>query len=893
MELFKLFTLSILSFFFLFGKGPLVNAREAESVVKTIEYFEDSSGKLEVNDVLLESFLLASTDIPNLGLSSSVYWFRVNLRTKNTSETSYILSVENPLIDELTIYREQGKSWASHKVGDTFAFSKREIKDRNFSFNIKLSEKSKVLYFKVKTYSGIIFPLKVYRPEVFKEKNETDNYFYGFFFGIISWIVFFNFISYFYSRLMGISHEDTQRSYLYLGIYILAYMGLLFSYTGLGAKYIYPNSPWVQNQGFHIFILLTSISFNSFIKTYLSEQFEKMGRMIDFFRIFSFFILVLFFFLGNEKWTVSYVLLPYGLFSMIFSGSCIFVLNKYRGDFVRPLLFSFIFLILGILMTLSVYLGTFKNLFLLEKGLFFGLIVQLGIFSTGYIGLLNRQKLESESKAEELEEAKKEIEVKADDLSTFSSLLMKSVEDLEGALKEVEESNRLKTNFLSNISHEIKTPLNAIMGFTDILKRAYHTEAQKDYLQSISESGVELNKTLDKILDLSKIESGELLLNKAHFDLVILEKSLLPKMSNLAEKKDIDFSYIFKEGLPSTIDIDPFRFEELLEGILSNAIKFTEKGNVKLILGFEGNEKKGSIIIEVEDSGIGMNEEDLKKVFKPFAKVRGDLSGSEGLGLGLSFVDAITTIMKGEITVTSVLNEGTRFLVQLPNISVIELEKESEVESVQPFSQEVVCIIEENKYMMEKVKETLEELNLNVLTFTNLEAFSGYINFSRADLILVQRDLTSLGQFVNFKMFLLKDIPYLKLVSNRTRLKDSLYVYDSVENYHKIISKFIKRGNKTKEESAIKFDNLNIKDREGLFEKINLLVEEIEEAKDLMEINVIEGLGKKVGKVAKEHNSSALKEWSNKIMSHSKKFEINSIEKELGGFRELVKKMKD
>ena len=83
-----------------------------------------------------------------------------------------------------------------------------------------------------------------------------------------------------------------------------------------------------------------------------------------------------------------------------------------------------------------------------------------------------------------------------------------------------------------------------------------------------------------------------------------------------------------------------------------------------------------------------------------------------------------------------------------------KLEKEGEIESVQPFSQEVVCIIEENKYTMEKVKETLEELNLNVLTFNNLEAFSGYINFSRADLILVQRDLTSLVQFLNFKMFL-------------------------------------------------------------------------------------------------------------------------------------------
>ena len=404
--MFKFFILCILTFFLFLGEGTLLNAREVRSVSKTIEYFEDVKGKYDINDILLESFLLASTEVPNFGLSSSVYWFRATLKTKNTSETNYILSVENPLIDELTLYRKKEEVWSPHKTGDTIAFGKREINDRNFSFNIKLSEKPKVFYFKVKTYSGVIFPLKVYSPDSFKEKNDRDNYFYGFFFGVISWIILFNFISYFYSIFIGVSHEENKGGYLYLGLYILSFMGLLFSYTGTGAKYIYPNFPWLQNQGFHIFILLTQVSFNSFIKTYLNERFEKMGRIIDFFKYFSLSLLILFLFAGNEEWTVLYVVLPYGLFSINFSGACIFVLHKYEGVSIRPLLLSFIFLILGILMTLSVYLGLFKNLFLLENGLFFGLIVQLGTFSTAYIGMLNRQKLESENKAGELEQAK-------------------------------------------------------------------------------------------------------------------------------------------------------------------------------------------------------------------------------------------------------------------------------------------------------------------------------------------------------------------------------------------------------------------------------------------------------------------------------------------------------
>ena len=142
MALFKLLTLLIFSLCFLFGKGPLVNAREAESVVKTIEYFEDSSGKLEINDVLLESFLLSSTDIPNLGLSSSVYWFRVSLKTKNTSETPYILSVEKPLIDILV---------KIEKVGIKIDIKK--LKDLRLVFQKKLSKIEKEIF----KLSGIEF----------------------------------------------------------------------------------------------------------------------------------------------------------------------------------------------------------------------------------------------------------------------------------------------------------------------------------------------------------------------------------------------------------------------------------------------------------------------------------------------------------------------------------------------------------------------------------------------------------------------------------------------------------------------------------------------------------------------------------------------------------------
>ncbi|MEC7183223.1 MAG: histidine kinase dimerization/phospho-acceptor domain-containing protein, partial [Bdellovibrionota bacterium] len=176
---------------------------------------------------------------------------------------------------------------------------------------------------------------------------------------------------------------------------------------------------------------------------------------------------------------------------------------------------------------------------------------------------------------------------KTDDLGSFSSILMKTVKDLEGALKELEDANKIKTTFISNISHEIKTPLNAIIGFSEILKTAYHSEAQRDYLQSISESGIELSQTLDKIIDISKIEAGDIIIRKAPLEIKYLENLIVKGYSELCEEKGIDFKFNSERKLMDSIEVDPFRFEELIHSLIDNAIKFTEKGKVEVFLEFK------------------------------------------------------------------------------------------------------------------------------------------------------------------------------------------------------------------------------------------------------------------------------------------------------------------
>ena len=238
-------------------------------------------------------------------------------------------------------------------------------------------------------------------------------------------------------------------------------------------------------------------------------------------------------------------------------------------------------------------------------------------------------------------------------------------EELIQARKKAEENDKLKSAFLSNLSHEIRTPLNGIMGFVSILQSERITETERmEYLDIVWKSSDRLLKTMVDIIDISKIESGQLDVSYSDVDLQGLLNGLYDFFKPEANQRNLELSFVNHLDLDKNIiRTDQVKLFSILTNLIKNALKFTNKGFVKCETFLEGHEW----CIRVSDSGIGLSADQLDLIFQRFVQV--DTSRTrrfEGSGLGLSITKAYTEVLNGKISVASQLNVGSTFTVRLP-----------------------------------------------------------------------------------------------------------------------------------------------------------------------------------------------------------------------------------
>ncbi len=242
--------------------------------------------------------------------------------------------------------------------------------------------------------------------------------------------------------------------------------------------------------------------------------------------------------------------------------------------------------------------------------------------------------------------------------------------ELQEALIQAENANKAKSVFLSNMSHDIRTPMNAIIGFTNLAQN--HMENQtlvKDYLQKIMSASKHLLSLINEILDMSRIESGKIQLEENEVSLSEVIKEIENLIHPMASEKNINF-IIKAHAINDDIYCDKLRLKQILINLLGNAVKFTSQGG-EISLDVEQelytvSEGYGKYIFKVKDNGTGIAAEFLDKVFQPFEREKGmDTSGIQGTGLGLSITKNIVEMMDGKISVESELGKGTEFTVQV------------------------------------------------------------------------------------------------------------------------------------------------------------------------------------------------------------------------------------
>lgn len=258
----------------------------------------------------------------------------------------------------------------------------------------------------------------------------------------------------------------------------------------------------------------------------------------------------------------------------------------------------------------------------------------------------------------------------------IKTLFFHNITELHNLEIELEKSKQLADKalsmqalFLANVSHEIRTPINGILGFTELLQRTELTNEQKDYLHSIDVSGKNLIKIVADILDATKIEAGLVTLEHIKFDLKDKLKELTQLLSPQFQKKQISFSANYGADLPEIIYGDPVRLFQILSNLLSNALKFTPSGgNIKLITEVAQINKTNVVLkLQVIDSGIGIDKNKLEKIFDKFIQADNSITRKfGGTGLVLSIVKKLVELHKGTIHVESEKNKGSDFYCFLP-----------------------------------------------------------------------------------------------------------------------------------------------------------------------------------------------------------------------------------
>jgi len=488
------------------------------------------------------------------------------------------------------------------------------------------------------------------------------------------------------------------------------------------------------------------------------------------------------------------------------------------------------------------------------------------------------------------------------------------------AKEEADSANRAKSEFLANMSHEIRTPMNAVIGFSDILASKVTDKQHKNYLNAIQTAGKSLLTLINDILDLSKIEAGRLEIQYEPVNPQIIFTELQQIFSLKIAEKNLELIMDIDNTLPPVLFLDETRLRQILLNLMGNAIKFTDRGYIKLCASkkADANQKRIDLMLAVEDSGIGIPSDQQALIFESFKQQEGQSTRQYGgTGLGLTITKRLVEMMNGQISVKSLPGKGSRFEIILQKVEIATTTQDIVYDNTfDPnnitFEKAQILVVDDIEYNRQLIEEYLSPLNLEVLSAENGHNALLFAEEYHPALILMDIRMPEMNGYEATQHLKdnpnTADIPIIALTASATLNEKSKIEAHRFDGYLakpvniavllRELSHYLKYTQKTiadvPQVATTKVDNtLNPKEIGNLPELINKLKQEVmplwEEANLIIEMSIVAELAEKMIALGKAYHIPAFICYGEPLLESTETFDISFIQKALEELPDMLK----